>query len=341
MCGIVYSIRFSGNPVAKKIRKQYYRQCERGKQGFGYVSVSLEGRVKEYARATTEDEIMKKLKADSSHEIMFHHRFPTSTPNFEEAAHPIFVSNPLLRYDYYVVHNGVITNDDELKEKHDALGYKYTTEVKQQWVGKKGVISETVKYNDSEALAIEIARDLDGEKKGLTACKGSIAFICMQVLKGKNEVVKTYFGRNTSNPLKYNLVDGAYLLVSSTGEGKDCFPDYLYELDYETQTVESKYYCIGSGYSHIAGYGTKWPKDWDKDEDDYTPALLPGATVSKEEEEADDKYYELLDEQYTLEDDLKDDSIMEWERSKITERLEDIKKQLTALDEAYMQSRLK
>lgn len=344
MCGIIYASRFGDKPVAKKIRKQYEQQQARGKEGFGYVAVK-NGIVTDYQRDTGEKAIMAKMRIDSANEIMFHHRFPTSTPNFEEAAHPIFVSNPLLRYDYYVVHNGVITNDDELKEKHEKLGYLYTTELKQQWVSRhREIVEETTKFNDSESLAIELARDLDGEKKGLQNVRGSIAFVCMQVNKSTKEVVRTYFGRNSSNPLKYNLVFNAYILVSSLGEGKECIADYLYTVNYETGNIEQKYYCIGTGYYYKGQNSFK-----DRDEDDWNPAgfLTSPKTMSddeknkqEEQDKKDEVYLELLDEYYDLEGQVANPELSELEEIQMRDRMTEVMKQITDMDTDYLQKKL-
>jgi len=159
---------------------------------------------------------------------LFHHRAPTSTENTEETAHPFLVSNPKLKFDYYLIHNGVIGNCSKLKDEHEKLGFEYSSEITiestiTRFVGKKKqkqIVETTqkVEFNDSESLAIEFALFNEGLKKEID-CIGSIAFIALQVDKKTKEVVATHYGRGT-NPIKYFHSHGLLMLTSeSTDQG--------------------------------------------------------------------------------------------------------------------------
>ncbi len=362
MCGIIYSIRFDGHSAIKLVKKQYDRQKGRGKEGFGYVA-SKDGVMSDYCRATTEHGIMTELdkqKAKQVNEIMFHHRFPTSTPNFHEAAHPIWVSHPSLKYDYFVVHNGVITNDDDIKKDHDKLGFKYQTLLTQQWVGREGVITSDEKWNDSEAFAIELARDIDDRKTGIGKVRGSIAFICMQVEKDTGKNIKLFFGRNASNPLKYKVVQDKYIQIASEAVGFDCAPDHLYELDYATRKISEKYYCIGGYYVQPYSYSYEGHASRDDDPKKATGQMgfLPAPVEDSEEEDisygGDDdilvemqnekeaeEYYQLMAELIDLEDDIKKGNIKdELEKTLTVERIAYLNKEITKHDEEFLRRKL-
>jgi hypothetical protein len=282
MCGIGYIKRNDGYSPIRPLLKSYEEQKSRGQQGFGFVAVK-NGFVIGYCRAETEEEIKKKLEDyHGADEILFHHRFPTSTGNYEETAHPILVSNKMLKYDYYVVHNGVIVNPTSLKAKHEALGFEYNTEVevitgyRKVRNGKKKERIEVTKreFNDSETLAIEIALYAEGKKEEIDAY-GSMAFIALQVNKRTKQVENVLFARNI-NPLHSFNAHGMFTLWSQSkikdskivepfklyriGRGKDKSVSSAHiSLASSAYTHEQKHYN-GSAYSghntHSVGYDT-------------------------------------------------------------------------------------
>ena len=289
MCGLAFIMRKDGVSAVKQLIKTYEKQKTRGQLGFGYLAFT-KGDLEAVDRSPNEKEIYKSLKDLKSEAILFHHRLPTSTPNFKEGAHPIYVSNKRLKHDYYVIHNGVISNDDFLKEKHEKLGYEYTTEMLktevETWTTRDGVYSETTesketKYNDSEALAIELVESIEANSNEVKAY-GSIAFICIQTTKNDGDnvvkVEKVYYGRNT-NPLKIED-NNNFFKLSSEGNGEDIKPHTLYVLNIEANVVMEAKCTFGSDY--VANYKTgkwvegeykngKWTAGYwkdDKDEDD-------------------------------------------------------------------------
>lgn len=272
MCGICYVKRVDGKSARKMVEKRYKLQKSRGTEGFGYVAID-DNFIVNYVRCRTEKGILKKLEAESANEIMFHHRFPTSTPNFRQCAHPIKVSNPKLMYDYYLIHNGVIFNDDVLKEKHEKEGFVYNTQVVNRWFNGTEVIEEESKYNDSESLAIELAQDLDKDAKGIDV-RGTVAFIMLQVDKATKETVKLFFARNYGSPLVYDIDEGHYVAITSEGKGKIVLPNVLHSFDYRTNAVETKDYPVGissysGGYSRISGAHAEYAhQDYSYDRDD-------------------------------------------------------------------------
>lgn len=233
MCGIVYSKNFLGGDVTKTILRRFEAQRTRGTTSFGFY-------VPERDQLTVnvkEGRIKNRLKKNKQSEVLFHHRFSTSTVDVPSACHP-FSTKKHWKSQYIGVHNGVIRNAYELEKEQSAAGVEY---VSKQTDGT---------FNDSEALIYDIAGVLEGEKKEIKA-EGSMAFIIVK----KNEYgkpVNLFFGRNSSNPLvmkktKYSLT------LSSQGEGEPITPNVLYSYDYDTGILIQRPLTFPS-YSHIQPY---------------------------------------------------------------------------------------
>lgn len=246
MCGIIHCKSIEqGKKVNKTVLKRYRAQQSRGKEGFGFIEV-YNGVIGGIKRAETEKEILELLEKSDADEILFHHRFPTSTPNFIESTHPIYVSHESLEFDYYVVHNGVITNDDTLRDAHIVQGFVYTTECEKQYVTKGQLYTYGVQFNDSEALAIDFA--LSVEKNLPIKASGSIALVAYQVKKTTQEIVALYWGRNRGNPLKLEEYNTFFALSSETG--KEIPVNALYRMEYETFAVSKEDKDIGFCYTY-------------------------------------------------------------------------------------------
>lgn len=299
MCGIAFVMKKDGRPAIKQLIKAYEKQKSRGQEGFGYVAFT-DGEIDDVFRSATETGIYTSLKKLDSKGILFHHRMPTSTPNFKEGAHPIYVSNARLKYDYYVVHNGVIRNDTFLKEKHEKLGYKYTTEMfkEEVWTTRDETYKEkdrVVQFNDSEALAIEVAEAIENGKDSVDAY-GSIAFICMQVEKASPDdnvkIINIFFGRNT-NPL--NLEDNDHFLkLTSEGGRYEITPHTLYGYNMETKKLTIRNCIFGSTFTS----GKTW-KEGDLVNGEWVPGHYVDDPVKTQQSllparrDADDDFDEL------------------------------------------------
>lgn len=249
MCGIVAGYSKRGQRIGKPLSRRYEDQKSRGQEGFGFVGLGLNEL--EYFRCTDESEFKKALKTTNSPFIVAHHRYPTSTLNVLECAHPILVKNDELDYDYFVVHNGVIQNCDDLKKKHETLGYEYNTmleteervEYKHKNGGKYYTASKKgAEYNDSESLAIELARCFDGMTREINTV-GSVAFIAIQVSKETGLETKMFYGRNAGNPLVVEE-NREFIWIKSLGAHK--IPeDTLFEVDLSNMTTTSRDLKIG------------------------------------------------------------------------------------------------
>lgn len=196
--------------------EQYEDQYNRGKEGFGLVMVDDKMKY-EIKRATEGTKLMYDLHMSPTRIMMMHHRMPTSTANKMRQTHPMSIDDGSLKFKYLVIHNGVISNAEELQKIHENdLGFVYQTKTKEY---------SREKFNDSESFAIEIARYIENQSKEIGAL-GSVAFTALQIDKKTNKVVKLFFGRNT-NPLNMAKTRGT-LRLSSEGMGTEIEANKLY-----------------------------------------------------------------------------------------------------------------
>lgn len=237
MCGIIAEFNTKLKKKNKKDEKtkkvndeivnQYQDQYSRGTKGFGIIRIDEKGNI-QVDRATEELKFMLDLYLKPSTMIIAHHRQPTSSENKMNQTHPIFITNSSLHHHYYFIHNGVVSNDKKLKEKHDKLGFHYTTEYTKEPYYSHGTAEQ--KFNDSEALGIEVALFIEG-KQDTIQTDNTAAFIALQVDRKTLKATRVYFGRSgSSSMLKMFKVKGN-LKLSSEGEGEDIDTDILFSFD--------------------------------------------------------------------------------------------------------------
>lgn len=161
-----------------------------------------------------------------------HHRFPTSTANVRNACHP-FSTKDFFENNYVAVHNGVVHNTLELRELHEKLGIEYVSK------------QDSGRFNDSEALAYDLALYLEGFTTKLTA-RGSIAFIIIK-RDSAGKPLMMFFGRNSNSPLKMKKTKHS-LTLSSEGEGDVVEVDKLYSYSYDTGELVKRSLIIPGGW---------------------------------------------------------------------------------------------
>lgn len=286
MCGLLASIDSNKKPknVNHIVVDLYEEQYTRGERGFGIITIDKNKKIK-LTRATEPAKFMYDLHNQKSNIVFAHHRTPTSTDNKLGQTHPIFVSNKMLKFDYYVMHNGVIRNCDELKKKHEELGFKYTTEI-ETWNYYQTVM--TLKFNDSEAMAIEIAMFLEGIK-GEVEFDGSAAFLIQQVNKKTKKLEQFFFGRHV-NPLNYNVQKGI-ITIASEGPGEELKENIIYSMDpTNVKTIkENQLYFKEKPVKTITTYGTyNIPKTDDKKEEKKTKQNTVDVGWTEEDEAEED-----------------------------------------------------
>lgn len=301
MCGIILGIRGDDKSISKSLLKRYEKQKSRGTEGFGFIAPT-DGRIRSVERFETEKETLASLRTQTSPIIMFHHRFPTSTENWAELNHPIRVAHPTLKYDYYVIHNGVISNAVELNEEHEKLGFAYTTLVETLTTVKTQVKERSAEvsydFNDSESLAIDIALTLEGKQDQMKS-KGSIAFILFQTNK-KGAIQNIIYGHNARNPLILE-VDKAngMMFLKSEGKGVDVEVDKIFVQDFKTHKITKLDIKVGNNWEYTPstpsthtpsiyrGYeNDDYGYGWRGGDDDY-PAHLFSKSHSRTEDDYD------------------------------------------------------
>lgn len=271
MCGIIAGFHTGKDAQAANewAINQYEDQHRRGSQGFGIIGWKPGGKV-DILRATEPIKFMFDMHAKEYPMMIVHHRFPTSTENKIKQTHPIVVDSGSLRYRYLVIHNGVIRNTDALYKKHtEELGFVYTTADQDDFAKK-------LKFNDSECLAIEVARFIEKQSHRIEAI-GNAAFIALQIDRESDKPSAIFFGRNEGNPLKMGK-SRHKMHLSSEGEGELITPFTLYS-------------CLPTGEMKLAKRPMLFAEEpkpvysWDKNKPSYgyagkttnAPAVIPTA----------------------------------------------------------------
>jgi glucosamine 6-phosphate synthetase-like amidotransferase/phosphosugar isomerase protein len=234
MCGIVTGI-YTGKKckaINNWIINQMEDQKDRGTEGFGAILIDANKNIK-VKRSTEISKILIDLYMNQAPIILLHHRTPTSSDNKISQTHPILVSNKSLKFDYYIMHNGIVRNDDELKIEHNKQGFKYTT----QETTKDYYNNKITKFNDSESVAIEMAKYIEGKIKEMNI-EGSAALVALQVNKTTRKATNIYFGRH-SNPLNL-LREGTEILLSSEGPGKSIKENKLFRVSMKNFKITVK-----------------------------------------------------------------------------------------------------
>lgn len=271
MCGLIYKHSLKGRPVNQFILEQYEAQKSRGQEGFGI----FDGQEMNLIHEPGEKNIKRWLRRYNSTVIMFHHRNPTSTINVKRACHPFSTKDRYGDNQYILIHNGHISNSEDLFDAHTQKGIEYQS-LLQDW-----------SFNDSESLLWDFAEYMEGNQTELKA-EGGIAFICVKLVKG--ELDSLYFGRNV-NPLKlYKNKKG--LQLSSEGHGEMVTAHTLYTYSYATNQLAEKLVHIPT-YSYRPATKPYVPSAWennnysqwygydnDTDDDKYS---LPAKVEPKEE----------------------------------------------------------
>jgi hypothetical protein len=234
-------------PVNNLVKFLYFNQKDRGQEGYGFVGMNI-NRLDTY-RATTEAGFLGFLDACHYDEVLLHHRLPTSTKNTLQTTHPFVIE--WNGKEYYFVHNGIISNSDELRARHQKLGLIYNSldKVKQS-------------FNDSEALAWEFILWLHGEQKTVRA-QGSAAFICLETDRQTRKAQKLYFYCNSGSPLRAYRDKTLLVLTSEGNWGTPVPPDEVWYYDYINRGI-AKYKDLTI---EEAWY---WHSNWDQPAD-YQP----------------------------------------------------------------------
>ena len=235
MCGLIAAFNTSNKKVNNIIINQYQDQYSRGVQGYGIIRISDTQKI-EIDRACEATKFLLDLYMKDSNMIIAHHRHPTSTDNKMDQTHPMIISNKMLKKDYYIIHNGIVSNNKELKKKHEELGFKYETEYIE--ISKyKTTTTEKEKFNDSESIAIEIALFIE-KKIDTIRLTNRAAFIILQVNKKTKKAEKVYFGKNESYTDLRIIKSKGHIEISSEGIGENVEENQLYSFKVKDKNMK-------------------------------------------------------------------------------------------------------
>lgn len=234
MCGIISAKNLiDDKPVNNLVKFLYFNQKSRGIDGFGFIGLNKQ-RLDTY-RALDEPGFLEFLDRYQYDELILHHRLPTSTENTLNTTHPFVIAYQAKKY--YFIHNGVITNSQKLKARHELQGISYASQQKDK------------SFNDSETLAWEFVLWLNNKQKSIQA-QGSAAFICLETDKMTNKALRLYFSRNSGSPLRAYLDNTLLVLTSEGNWGGEVKTNRLYYFDYQTkQIIKGKKLNIEPGYT--------------------------------------------------------------------------------------------
>ncbi len=219
-------------PVNEDIINQFQDQHTRGRSGFGIITIDPKTQNITLKRATTEPKFLLDLTLNQSPMIIAHHRIPTASKNLLSQTHPMLIEHESFKFRYLIIHNGIVSDENELKEKHEKLGFKYKTEHITQYQNyqSKG-------FNDSECIAIELALFIEGQSKTI-GTDNHAAFIIIQLNKIEDKATRIFFGRNGGD-LTMAKTRGR-LRISSVGKGSEIKDKILYSFDIKDTSMQLK-----------------------------------------------------------------------------------------------------
>lgn len=333
MCGIIGAINLKKDTkltVNDWCINTFEDQHKRGMQGFGIAGLTPENKIK-VLRATEPTKFMYDIHNFQSRMLLVHHRIPTSTENKLSQTHPIAVFNKNLLFKYLVIHNGIISNDDDLFKIHKEEGFDYTTYYKKQ----SALNYTSDEFNDSESLAIELAIIIDGLKKNKEnlqlRTQGGAAFIVMQ-LSNEMMPLNLYWGKNSYNPL-HIAVSQTSIRMASESKGEMIKDNVLYSQSLTEEMVNIKELALiipERAKSTTIGFNYPIPikttnakkeveKNWEEEEswekyqsrqDTKMPAEDEDDTYEPTETEIEEMINDTVDEAQTLVENIVQETIL-------------------------------
>ena len=138
MCGIIGVVVKDGARIGENLSQIYEHQKMRGQEGAGFSIANGKHRFRIRFRMPTKAiEFAKRQSFKAGDKVLFHHRYPTSTPNYPAFNHPISNEDGSI----YLIHNGHISNSDELFDKY-AETHQFETMIGDE-KGKKKTITDS------------------------------------------------------------------------------------------------------------------------------------------------------------------------------------------------------
>lgn len=213
MCGLIgYVSKTKAGDAGVHVINQLQDQIDRGKEGFGVVEIMQDKITIQRATEITKATIDARLSKSSV--MIFHHRYPTSTKNKMKQTHPFMIRHDELSNDYCIMHNGVIKNKDELFKEHtEEMGYIYSSFEAGEKYTHTTYSRLSDSFNDSEALAIEVARYFNGSAPEIRA-QGDSAFMAIKIDKTTGMPIELLWGRDDGRTLDVLETEHGLLIAS-------------------------------------------------------------------------------------------------------------------------------
>lgn len=267
MCGIIYARTKRDKSVNNEVIKQYLKQRPRGHEGFGIYDFKYKNLIKQ----PSEGKILKYLRSHPTDEMLFHHRFPTSTGNVKNACHPFSTKDYFGDTQYIMIHNGVLSNSRELASSHTNMGIEYSS------------VQQDGRFNDSEALMWDLALVLEG-KQAEPKARGSVAIIMLEKHKDASKN-KLHWFHNSGNPLFIRDNAKKFVLSSEGGPGSQAVEiNNMFSYSYETEEVDKTHMWLSSSY--------------------YTPSNVNNASYPLPYQDFDEETYRRLDDDLSVNNQL-------------------------------------
>jgi glucosamine--fructose-6-phosphate aminotransferase (isomerizing) len=214
MCGIIGVIVKDGSKINDRLKEIYEGQQYRGQQGAGFA-VGRAGQIRRVRFRAPKKALKfaKRITFQPGDLLLFHHRYPTSTPNSPAFNHPIANEDESIM----LIHNGHISNSAELLSK---LGEKHQFETllvegKQKDITDSEVIIHLLEENlPAGGISGALGGIVDAFKATADGLAGSFA---IAVLMGG----VIYLFRKGNPIVVYSDAEGNVWFSSVLPDGKD------------------------------------------------------------------------------------------------------------------------
>ena len=207
MCGIIGAI-VTDNPVQVKERLYhiYVSQAHRGSDGAG-ITILRKGEILRRRLENPLDLFDNKMILKRKDIVLFHHRFPTSTPNEARYNHPFNDEENTLS----LIHNGHISNYEKLYKMLKKQGHTFESENLEVGYSETGYYSQTGSYSRTSSITDSevIVHLIEGRtpQKAIRVMNGTLSgqYALSWVYKGDNQV---YLYRKDNPLIAYEDYEG-------------------------------------------------------------------------------------------------------------------------------------
>jgi len=313
MCGLIGGYALHPQRVKGHVLNIYEKQKTRGTQGYGVGVRKRDGSMYRVRGRVKEDVFNSDIWSyiESGDYFIFHHRYPTSTPNEPECNHPICNEDGTLM----LAHNGVLSDAKEERDDH-----VYETEILSTHVilSSDRKIGYTSCVTDSEFAVHYLEELVDNNEfedalKKLGEAYGASAYLLLMsefdglIYVGKNHPLwfYRYGGNYYMSSLKTIITSDKYLKDNCV----DLDPAYGWLCGRELHRVHRPWDVTYTPSNRVSDSYTEWNKAREKGETNqpYTVWLQERNTQVKQLPPANNNetFVRFLPDDVSLQDHLK------------------------------------